>query len=480
VLFPQVTETPSREFIAAQLQTAGVKRLVVPRAARFAVPAAAVPVLGAANITAADTGLIPTLLGALADRRQFDSLVLTAPDLPGLAVFLDDPRNEYDRAAGIMLAVRYLAIPRDTAYMAEQAKAARNAAAGLRSWLAGQLAAQAALLTGITYQVTPIAETAAAAPPGAAVFLDLRGLGARARKELTAAEQMFWDRPPDPFTLKADGPGLLAALGDRDGLAVCCVTGEKLIPGGWVRLAAVQAAGKTDYVISNRDPGGRLVKTRRRERDASEWPLYADEEITPESEISVVDVDRYTAFKYRDLIVHRLAGGTTSERFYLLLADGRVISVFGLHFRDLVIGKTPYASLTFGVTIGSSRYARLGKLMMMAVTSREMQSFLLHTSATMLQRVPPRGIGTSSLTEHEEGKGSGRGVMKLIRREPRPGGGFHLRYEAEFRDDTWAGVMRDWHARQAHICRPDWDGPRLDPPQPPAEKRKRGRGAGRR
>jgi hypothetical protein len=440
------------------------------------VPAAAVPVLGAKNITAADTGLIPSLLGALA--APGPDLDITIPDLQGLQVFVADPRNEYDRAAGIMLAVRYLALPRDTAYMAEQARAARAAATGLRSWLAGQLASQATLLTGITYQVTPIAETVADAPPDAAVFLDLRGLSTRARKELTQAEQMFWDRPPDPFTLKADGPGLLAALGDREGLAVCCVTGEKLIPGGWVRLAAAESAGKTDYVIASRDPGGRLLKTKRRPRTPGTWPLYADQEITPASEVGVVCVDRDTALHYRDLLIHRLAGTTVSERYYLFTVDGRVVSVFGLHFRDQVTGKTPYCSMTFGITATSQRYARLGKMLMLCLTSTDMLTYLLHASPNMLQRNPPAGLATSSPAQHEEGKGSGRGVMRLVRRDPMPGGGFALRYEAEWRAEGWPQVVARWHAEQAWICRPGWDGERLPQPQPEVKKRKRrGRGA---
>lgn len=135
VLFPQVTESPSREFIAEQLRAAGCKQLVIPIAGRFAAAAAAVPVLGGKNITCCDTGLLPTLLGGLAD-PAFPAPPLTMPDLPGLAVFLDGAGDKYARAAGIMLAIRYLAMPRDTAYMSEQARAVRAAAAGLRTWLA--------------------------------------------------------------------------------------------------------------------------------------------------------------------------------------------------------------------------------------------------------------------------------------------------------------------------------------------------------
>lgn len=475
VLFPQVVESPAREFIAAQVKASGAARLAVPAAGRFAAAAAAVPVLGAGNVTCYDAGLIPALLGCLATGTPLAGLGLTVPGLAGIQLFVTGGRDEYDEAAGIILAIRYLAMRRDTAYMAEQAKAVRAAADGLRVWLAGQLRAQAEALAGISFQGLPLAE-AAFDPNCDAVFADLRGLGTRTRRELTAAEQMFWDSPPDPFGPK-DIPGLLEVLSGRDQLAICCVSGDKRIPDGWVRLAATETGGSTDYVIANRDPGaGRLVKTRRRAGAGETWPVYSEQEIRPDSEIAMVEVSRDVGLHYRDLFTHRLAGSTTSEKFYLCLVDGRVISSLGLHFRDQVIGKTGYASETFGISVTSQRYARLGKLMMRALTSRQMLAFLLHESPRMLQGNPPAGIATSSPTLHEEGKGSGRGVMQLVRREPRPGGGFNLRYEAPFRDDTWADVVRDWHARYAHICRPDWDGPRLDPPQPEVKKRKRGRG----
>lgn len=475
VLFPQVTETPSREFIALQLSAAaGCSKLVVPAAGRFAAATAAVPILGAKNITCCDTGLIPSLLGTLAAGIPLADLGVTVPDLQGLQVFVAGLRDPFDEAAGIMLAVRYLAIRRDTAYMAEQARQVRAAAAGLRAWLAGQLRGQAQTLTGIRYQITPAADAILGADPAAAVFLDLRGMGTRTRKELTAAEQMFWRTAPDPAGPK-DIPGLLEVLGMRDQLGIACVTGDKHIPDGWVRLAVTETGGKPDYVIATKDPGGRLAKTRRRPGAPGTWPLYADQEITPDSQVGVISVDRDTALHYRDLIVHRLAGTTTSERFYLFTVDGRVTTVFGLHFRDQVTGKTDYCAETFGITITSDRYARLGKLFMLCLTSSDMAGFLLRSAPNMLQRNPPAGLQTSSPTVGHEGKAD-RGVMQLVSREPRPGGGFHLVYRTEWRAESWAQVVARWHREQAHHARPGWDGPRLPAPQPEVRKKRRGRG----
>jgi GNAT domain-containint protein/DNA adenine methylase-like protein len=478
VLFPTVTESPAREFIAAQLAAAKVGTLILPAAGRFATAAAAAPVLGAGNIRAYDTALLPTLIGWLADpsKQGLSALNVTVPD--HLRTFVDGAATDLDTAAGIMAAVKYASLPKGSAYMAEQARAVKASMPALRAALAARLGTQVTQLAGLTYQAGSITEAVteviARQLAEACIVIDFHGLKAHSRAAQLTAEAAFWDQPPDPFDPRDTGR-FLEELTAAEPLVICYVPGDKHIPPGWVRLAAAENSGSTDYVIANRDPGARLVKTRKRPRAAVPWPLFAEQEITPASEIGMVCVDKDTALHYRDVMAHRLAGSTVSERYYLCLVDGRVISVLGLHFRDFVVGKTDLVSETFGLSITSGRYARLGKLMMLALTSAEMRVFLIRTSPGMLSRNPPAGIATSSPTLHEEGKGSGRGVMKLVRREPRPGGGFDLRYEALFRDDTWAQVVAAWHTRYAHICRPEWDGPRLPAPAPHNGGRNRNR-----
>jgi hypothetical protein len=475
VLFPAVTESPAREFIASQLAAAKAKTLILPAAGRFAAAAAAAPVVGAGHIRAYDTTLLASLIGRLADpAKPLASLAVTVP--AGLQSFIDGAGSEFDWAAGVMIAVKYSSLPRGTAYMAEQARAVKASMPGLRAGLAAQLRTQVDGIRGLHFDTRAILEACAwHADQGdarTAIMVDLHGLKARSRAEQLTAEALFWEPIGDPFDPR-ETPAFLEHLRTAVPLVMIHLAGDKHIADGWVRLAATETSGGTDYVIANRDPGQRLVKTRRRPGPASEWPVYADQEITPESEIGFACVSKDDALHYRDVFAHRLAGSTVSEKYYLCLVDGRVISVVGLHFRDFVQGKTPYISETFGLTVTSERYARLGKLMMLALTSRAMLAFLQHTSPGMLSSRAPAGMATSSPTLHEEGKGSGRGVMRQVRREPRAGGGFDTRYEAVWRDDTWTTVIRIWHARYAHICRDGWAGPRLDPPQPRQSRRAR-------
>ena len=137
-----------------------------------------------------------------------------------------------------------------------------------------------------------------------------------------------------------------------------------------------------------------------------------------------------------------------------MLLDGKVVTAFGLHAQKLRTGTSPFLFETFGISVSSNRYARLGKLFMLLLTSVDFQSWLLAQSHGY-QNHPPVGIRTASPTQHHEGK-TDRSVMKLVSREPRPGGGFQLIYEARFRDEHWPEVIARWLGRWGNLSRPGW------------------------
>ena len=55
----------------------------------------------------------------------------------------------------------------------------------------------------------------------------------------------------------------------------------------------------------------------------------------------------------------------------------------------------------------------------------------------------PRGIQTTSITVHEEGK-TDRGALKVVSREKLEDGRFRIIYRGYFRDDSFADVVSDW------------------------------------
>src|SRR5438094_182894 len=94
----------------------------------------------------------------------------------------------------------------------------------------------------------------------------------------------------------------------------------------------------------------------------------------------------------------------------------------------------------FGITRSSRRYHRLGKLFMLLLTSGEMKKRLCDMLKLWLHE--PRGIQTTSITIHEEGK-TDRGALKVISRE-KLDGRFRIVYRTDFRNDTFSEVVVQW------------------------------------
>lgn len=203
--------------------------------------------------------------------------------------------------------------------------------------------------------------------------------------------------------------------------------------------AQYMGKGRTDYIISNKSFNG-YARSENKETKVALYPVYNDEEITENSEIQILEVNKETCLYYRDLFVHKL-GTTKAECYYLMLIDGRVTTAFGLHRRDFFSMKSEYIGEVFGISVSSKRYKRLGKLFMMCLTSGSFKKYL---QSTMMMGVRTlKGIKTSSKTSHHEGK-TDRGVMKLVKREEQPNGTFLVVYQGDFRTDTYKDCIKRW------------------------------------
>lgn len=473
LLIADVTTSTAREFVASQVN--GQARIILPCAGRLAVAAEASRKTSPSRIWASDIALFPSILGYLADpRHALADLGITVP--AELHRFTDGAATEFDQAAGIILAVKFASMKPATAYvLAQRDELWKAGPAAHRDRLAAALATMTEMVSGIHYQIAdPAGVTAGlAADPDSALWF-CNAYKAAHTRPLDDAEDLFWDCPvPRPAYTREWMKGIITALDDSPALALAYTVGDDLIPPGWTRLLAVTSGQRTDYVSANHDTGARAIRKKRPVADPHPWTVYADQEITPQSVITFVNTDQPTVLHYRDLFVHKL-GTPKAEQYCLMLVDGRVVTAFGIHLRDLVLGKMEHIEEVFGISVTSDRYARLGKLFMMALTSGQFKTWIMHQSR-MLHRFDPPGIQTPSPTKLHEGK-TDRGVMKLVRREPRPGGGFQLLYQGDFRDDTFADVVRSWCEQYAWIARPEWDGPRLEQPhQAQRTRRRKGR-----
>lgn len=80
--------------------------------------------------------------------------------------------------------------------------------------------------------------------------------------------------------------------------------------------------GRTDYIVSNKKFKG-YAKGENKDGKFSLYPIFDDSEITDESKIEILEVDKETCLYYRDLFVHKL-GTTKAECYYLMLIDGKL------------------------------------------------------------------------------------------------------------------------------------------------------------
>jgi hypothetical protein len=481
-LFAGTTVSPIREFVAAQVDPARHSRVVLPCVGRWSTATAVAKHVQPSRIEASDLSLFSSVIGYLADpRHTIADLDVVVPD--GLGRFVAGAADETEYAAGLLLTLKFLATPPKNAYLIEFRNEMWANATPLRASLAAALTDQTKLLAGCRYDVADmrdVTEPIAEAGPDTFYYVNPPGYAGGYTKMYAAAEQILWDgglAAGQEFTPDEIVPTLVP-LTDADALALSYAHhGTQYLPPRWTKLMVLQYdANRFEYIAANRDEHDtRLAASKVNARsNPRRWPIYAEEEITPESVIEFTLVNRDTGLHYRDLFVHRL-GQTKAEIYVLMLVDGRVVATCGLHRRELLLGRTRYIGEVYGISVTSRRYARLNRLFMMALTSRDFYAWCLASQPDM-QAVGADGIQTSSPAVSHEVK-INRGILKLVSREPRPGGGFHLIYRADWSPKTWPQMLAEWLNRHAWACRDTWDGPRLPEPntQPKPARRRRSR-----
>ena len=462
VLFEGATRRPVREYLAMVWRDGSYRTGVLPAVGRFT--AAAGLVAGGAKpsqLRCSDVSLLSSVVGYLLDpEKDLDELAI---EIKGDARhFVGRSTSELNWAAGVLLAQKYLDTPPTNPYTASVRRQLKTDYLEYRRHIAGQLETLQDQIGGIHYEVADARSQLDpwARQKTALFFMNPPGYKGGYRKMFEGSETALkwrgleWE-PLEPAQL----PELVAPLADVPMTTLLYLKADvaNLMGEEWTRLVGLESklygwtGTVTDYLLANRDLDRRRVVLREKAgHNAQKLAIYDDDEITAESTIEFRATDKNTALWYRDLFVHRL-GTTAARSYYLLLIDGRVTTSLGLSWVEVLRGKRSYVSETFGITKTSQRYARLGKLFMLLLTSGDMRRYLEETVPSLVLK-EYRGIETSSITEHHEAK-TDRGVMQLVSRESLPHGGFRVTYRADFRDDTWAETVADWLEKHGKIRR---------------------------
>jgi hypothetical protein len=451
VLFEGVTPGPARDIVAEAIQVAKPNLVVMPAAGRFGSTEAVIKRgFPADKVWTSDMGLFSSIIGYLADpSKQLLDLGIThkgeasqffrSPDLA--------ENMEIDYAVSCFLAMKWAQVTPRHQYGINLRRDLLNRVEFYRERLTKELTE---LLTGLGplhYDIMDLREHIASVKddPNVAIYLNPPAYDPEGYASMFSNPDLDWGAKialESPWDKQA-----LAELFDFlvDAQALCLVysIGGESVPPDWTKLYGIRKKGdRHDYVVANRDPGVTVRKTIQPIFSAppQRFPIYDDHEITPDSEIMFVEIERPTAMYYRDLFVHRL-GSVNSEWYLGLLVDGQLTTVLGLNRADFMRFKVPYIRETFGITISSKRYSRLGKLFMMLLTTNEFYAWSRkHTRQGIRKAI---GIQTTSLTKHPEGK-TDRGVLKVVKREQLPHGTWRLVYASDFRDLSFSDAVGEW------------------------------------
>jgi len=438
-LFLGVTPSGARNYMASQITALG-RPFYNACVGRFSVVEAAVKAgVPPQDIYASDIGLFSSIIGYLADpSKKLDDLGIRILDPSLELVGITDP---FHFAAHVMLILKLNQMKQTNLrglYLREEL---------LSSWEKTRAVMQQQLqmlfqnIAGIHYEIADIWDVVSRVSQEDVTFYASVPHYARGYTKMFAAPNLKWNEPGIPEFDPKTFPLLLEKLGPATCHAFLCrrCEWEEPIPLNWKKVYGKPDDHRALWIIANRSMDPRAENTTGY-GEIRKLPIYDDHEITPASKFQVTMVGLPTALYYRDLFVHRL-GATTADRGFLLLVDGQVMTAFGIFIQDFLQFRVQYLPEMFGITRSSRRYHRLGKLFMLLLTSGEMKKRLCDILKLWLHE--PKGIQTTSITVHEEGK-TDRGTLKIVSREQLEDGRFRIIYRGDFRDDTLADVVAEW------------------------------------
>lgn len=447
-IFQGVTTAPCRDFVARCIIKSNPEIVYMPCAGRFGSAQAYINHGGTPEkLMTSDISLFSSMLGYLFDSKK--SIVDLG--IKNASPIQPKSSNEIDIVSAAMLAIKYGQITGTTQYgMNLRNEILHNKDAYLDS-IAEKISALVEKMRGCTYDIEDLWDVIRVAKDNekACLFINVPTYKGGYEK-MFSNSGISWNEPNIAQFNPEFYEEIINTLSDAKCKAfVYSQKNLDKIPDNWQTIyAQPYSIDRTDYVVSNQMGNDTYAVTTPR-KPPKRFPIYNDEDITEETKIEFVEVDKETALYYRDLFVHKL-GTTKAEAYYLMLIDGKVNTALGLSMRDVFTLKSEYVGEVFGISRSSLKYKRLGKLFMMCLTSGEFKRFLEMRYALGIREI--KGIKTSSLTTYWEGK-TDRSVMKLIFREQLKDGTFRVIYQGDFRDDTYSDCIKVWLAKWGKVKR---------------------------
>jgi len=458
ILFRGIPRGRTRGYTAQVIEAVRPGRVVIPRSESFALADTAV-VAGVApeDIVASDISLYSTALGN-AIMGQDWRLEVKSELAEVVRPYLTDPVS---KAAAVMLVLRILQYTnkRPSVYSQGMVRELVVNAETYFAQLKAQIEDKAGLLHGLDYQARDMWETLEAHrhDPNALLLVNPpRYDGAEARMFRGAGDALDWDAPDVRQFTEQDYSRLMALLGDSEALALMyyATPGEDPAPlwgGPWRSVFADKPRNKRvaaiNWIIANAEPAETMISRPKEWDMKAKFPLFTGQ-VTDDAQLRVRVVRREAGEYYKDLLIHKLAGGM-AERYIALLLNGHLLAMIGLSLKDWRGAGRKKASagapayLLFAFTVPHDKYKRLHKLTLMAAASSWFWEQALADYGQVELIGYPTTVQSTMLTPHPENK-TARGVMKLENRERLSNGSYRLRYRAAVVGRTPGDTLKLW------------------------------------
>ena len=276
------------------------------------------------------------------------------------------------------------------------------------------------------------------------IFIDPPVFSSRDYASMFDTETIQWKEPNIPqFDPKTDFAPMMDGLRQTKATAVVYLrekNKEDEIVKEWYSFFAHQNnKAEAEYLYVNKDLD--IIRAKRPNTDEPErapYPILTDkDEITEESEISVVHITHAQAMYYRDLFVHRL-GVSQAEVNVLLLVDQKIFSVRGImYFRSA--GPDFTATEIFGLVAPNRRYKHLGRLAMRVITCTD----FLQAITPKNELFPKRYITSTTISKYPEAR-EDRGILEIYDSSVLKNGLYRLRYKTPFKVKPFKGCLLEW------------------------------------
>ena len=417
-IFLGVTPSAMRTFMAEEIRRAKPARFISPCAGRFTVQELLRRGGYPGEIRTSDISIFSALIGHVCDpEHTVSELEITIPDdAPGAPADVNEDPIGF--AARVLFYLEFAQVRSGNLYSehirSEYRSMADQQIARIREQLEGLCATFSPEHGLFRYDSRDMMEVIAEyADDQDAVIYAYPPLFNAGYTKMFTAPGLKWNEPNVPQFETEQVPAFIEAFRDARAHSLFYFRQDVSsanefqhnIPPGWTSMFAQRQGGfRADHLLSNR-PTVCHVPPLRDPKGAKELPIYADEEITPDSEIRFIAVDRETALYYRDLFVHKL-GITDAESFFLMLVDGRVVTTCGFMNGQLRTFQSDFVFEIFAITKSSARYPRLNQLYLLASTSGGMRNFLELPENQSLQLYglrPAQGIRTAYLRPYRHG-----------------------------------------------------------------------------